>query len=246
MPQFKIVFSGLMCHIDVDKNTKRAVIVRDGNHEPVIWARNVRASRFVELDTIEGWRRFRIPSDAQIHINGLVKQEIGPISDLDVPNLKRFIPHFDPLNEILSSQKHNAVRGYVEYTGGTFSATSYFPSAASFNDVDYYCSARELVLTTASLETVKEVEIVDLESGRALTVEPNATVAFTQLDKKYNNADYKLYRNLSKTAVGVFGMTKRPEPPCIDSGRILPKAAFIYTDVTMMSVDVECTSSHWP
>jgi hypothetical protein len=250
MAPFKIVFSGLMCHMDVDDNTKRAVIVGDGNHKAMIWARDVTNPGFRELlPPIGQWRRFLIPPDANIQINDLANTKIGDIPRDAVPSVKDFIERFDPHDEVVLGQKDNAVRGYIQYSGGTFTVTCYYPSSAAFDDNNYLCRAKELVLTTES--TSPNVDIVDVTSGRSLTVPNNAVVAFTHLDKVRVPGDHKLYRHISKGVVKVKDMqTKKDQCAC--SGGILPAEAFYFRtddeedDVVILSIDVECTSSRFP
>ncbi len=243
MPDFKIVFSGLMCHVEINGNTRAAAMIRDNKHAARIWVKagDVRGDSptFHEAPSVGQWRVFTISNDARIQLDGL-QQGTAP----DLPPSR--VPGFTMADEIRNTQQHPWVRGYLLYSGGTFSTASYHGHPARFDDGQYYCRARELMLSTISIADT--IEIIDVPNHRRMTVTNDATIGFTHLDTA-PSLDHRLYKNMSKQIVGVKQMDIDQNTTCPNIGPILPfdnESRIIDDHFVGYSISVECMSTQWP
>jgi|GEM_PF-5797298 len=251
MPDFGIVFSGLLCHAQINANTRAAVIIRDNKHAARIWVKAGDvldpAPTFHEAPSVGQWRLFTIPNNARIQLNGLQQGPVVAPPTNDVANVTELLaPGFTMADEIKATQEHPWVRGYVVYSGGkTFTTSSYHKWQANFDGGPYYCRSREALLTTTSVDPT--VEIVDVPNHRRMTVANNATIAFTHLDTG-DSFDHILYKNMSKQPVGVkaIGINSTECQPQTGILPFTPESKIIDDHFNVFSVSVECMSTQWP
>ena len=216
----------------------RPVFVREDTHRSLIWVRKSEYvdGNFTEEDPVLGWRRFRIEPYGSIELRSLATANVDPLPYPEIPKATDIATGFKPDPLILALQKHDGVAAYVRYSGTTSLVSSKYEHAVTFeNDDNYHCRAREIVLATQSLSLT--VTIQDVNQGLWMTVAPDATVGFTQLDKVYGAGDYKQYFKLAQNDVVIKAMKKKRI--CKKGRPILPYPAF-------KSATVECTSSQWP
>src|SRR4051812_44311303 len=101
MADFGIIFSGLICHAKINKNTRAAVIIRDNKHAARIWVKDGGLTgddpTFQEAkDTVNGWKLFVIPNDARIQFDGLTQGKVADPPDIEVAHLKELLaPGFE-------------------------------------------------------------------------------------------------------------------------------------------------------
>ena len=241
MVDFNVIFSGLICHIRLNDYARAAVIVRDPNHNPLLWVKKsglVGTPTFVPASPLDpNWKVFNIAPDARILLSGLVPGNgVADPPSPAVALVEELIPAFEPDDALLATYPHPWVAGYVEYRGGDLSATCFYEDKARFRKGDNFsCRAKELRWKTQS--TGNTVDIIDAHNNQTMKVRADTIVAFTQLDKLDSAGDHKLYKKVSKRAVTPLDIETTGK--CTSTGCELPLQAFT-------SVTVECVSTQWP
>jgi hypothetical protein len=254
MPDFKIVFSGLMCHVKIDSQTRAAAVISDSHHSPRIWVSPngvIGNPHFPKQEQdASGWQAFAIPPNARIQFAGLETGQLDDPPDPEVPHITELIPHFVPADAILATQQHDWVHGYVLYSKGAFSVPCFYPGKAHFDgsvQTEFKCRAKELLLTATS-DPNANVDIIDTVTGHSMTVSNTAIIGITHIDKHpalgQPPKDHQLYKNVAKDNVAVLQI-QTLDNACPPGFHILPPAAFL-NSIGIESVSVECMSTQWP
>ena len=205
MPSFTLTFSGLIMHYDRANDGKRAVLVDDPSHAPVLVVPTAGATPNGWTGTPSGgFTLFPLKDRHVVIVNSASGAVTGDSKFASkVPSLKNILknPSDNPHDEIRNGTLiNNKIAAYVDYSGAnTLTVTECFESEMVFDPAitgDPRCIGKTISFT-GTTTTGNKITIKDLKSNGTIEV-PDGTEIAIRNTSSGGAAHHKEFKRLMK------------------------------------------------
>jgi len=250
MPNYIITFGGLIAHVRIDANTRRAVFVREHHHHATLAVDPNDISAMANMkpgtvplgsdseliEMLAGRNLFSI-EDEIISTNG--PESLINIEDSfreRVPRLTdTFMGNSELHDQIFDDTLHPDVQAHVTYKGGSLSSESCFEYAIEFvppTPFGLFCASSAV---TYEVNTASLLRFSTKDPSRYIELKGGAHILL--LNHSGGGTHWEHFKLLSKNGSGIATL-KTSNYKCIDCQRAL--------NPEITTGTIQCTNSQWP